>query len=84
MSNEIRFTDQELEELKDLQNQYQSVIYGLGQIQVEKRLLESREIELNSVYDSLGQKEKELLDSLNQKYGSGTLNLENGTFTPNS
>jgi predicted nuclease with TOPRIM domain len=84
MSNEIRFTDQELEELKDLQNQYQSVIYGLGQIQVEKRLLESREIELNSVYDSLGQKEKELLDSLNQKYGSGTINLENGTFTPNS
>lgn len=84
MSNEIKFSNEELDQLKDLQNQYQAVIYGLGQVQIEKRSIESREAELNSVYDSLNQKEKELLDSLNGKYGSGTLNLENGTFTPNS
>jgi len=84
MSNQIKFTEQELIELKELQSEYQRVIYNLGQIQIEKRILESKEKEINSIYDSLNQKEKVLIDNLNQKYGAGSLDLESGTFTPNS
>jgi len=84
MSNQIKFTEQELIELKELQSEYQKVIYNLGQIQIEKRILESKEKEINSIYDSLNQKEKVLIDALNQKYGAGSLDLESGTFTPNS
>lgn len=84
MSNQIKFTEQELIELKELQSEYQRVIYNLGQIQIEKRILESKEKEINSIYDSLNQKEKVLIDALNQKYGAGSLDLESGTFTPNS
>ena len=84
MSNQIKFTEQELIELKELQSEYQKVIYNLGQIQIEKRILESKEKEINSIYDSLNQKEKVLIDNLNQKYGAGSLDLESGTFTPNS
>lgn len=82
MADPIKFTEQEVKDLRDLQTQYQQVTYSLGQIQIEKRLLESKENEINVIYDSLSKKEKELLESLNTKYGSGTLNLENGTFTP--
>ena len=84
MSNQIKFTEQELIELKELQSEYQRVIYNLGQIQIEKRILESKEKEINSIYDSLNQKDKVLIDNLNQKYGAGSLDLESGTFTPNS
>ena len=84
MADQIKFTEQELIELKDLQSEYQKVIYNLGQIQIEKRILDSKEKEINSIYDSLNQKEKVLIDNLNQKYGVGSLDLESGTFTPNS
>lgn len=84
MSNEIKFTDQELNDLKTLQSEYQKVIYSWGQLQIEKRILKTKEEEIDSIYSSLNRKEKDLLDSLNQKYGDGSLNLENGTFTPNS
>jgi len=82
MADSIKFTDQELNDLKKLQSEYDKVIYSLGQIQIEKRLIKSKEEEIDSIYKSLNLKEKELLDSLNQKYGAGSLNLENGTFTP--
>lgn len=84
MTESIKFTDQEIVELKDLQSEYQKVIYSWGQLQIERKILDAKEEEINSIYDSLSQKEKALMDSLNQKYGNGTLNLENGTFTPNN
>ena len=84
MADPIKFTEQEIKELKDLQSEYQKVIYNWGQIQVERKILETREGEIESIYTSLNQKEKVLMDSLSAKYGDGTLNLENGTFTPNS
>lgn len=84
MSETIKFTEEEIKELRDLQSEYQKVIYSWGQIQIEHKLLKVKEDEVESIYNSLAQKEKVLIDSLNQKYGNGTLNLENGTFTPNS
>ena len=83
MSNSITFTEDELENLKDLQSQYQTVIYQWGQLQVEHKLLNDKKLEIESIYDSLRQREKEIMDSLNSKYGDGTLDLDSGTFTPN-
>lgn len=84
MLNQIKFEDQELNQLKDLQSEYQKLVYSWGQLQMEKRIIENKEKEITSIYDSLNLKERELLDNLNKKYGDGSLNLENGTFTPNS
>lgn len=84
MSEIVKFTEEEIKELRDLQSEYQKVIYSWGQIQIEHKLLKVKEDEVESIYNSLAQKEKVLIDSLNKKYGDGTLNLENGTFTPNN
>ena len=84
MAEPIKFSEQEINELKDLQSEYQKVIYSWGQLQVERKILETKESEIESIYTSLNQKEKVLMDSLSTKYGDGSLNLENGTFTPNN
>lgn len=84
MAESVKFTDQEIKDLRDLQSEYQKVIYSWGQVQIERKLIQTREEEIESLYTSLNQREKALMDALNKKYGDGTLNLENGTFTPNS
>lgn len=84
MAEPIKFTEQEIKDLRDLQAEYQKVIYSWGQIQIERKLIQTRESEIESIYTTLNQKEKVLIESLNKKYGDGTLNLEDGTFTPNS
>ena len=82
----------ELEELKsiqDLQKQYNQVIFDLGSIESQLQNLIITESELtkekkNIVSDlvKLVEKEKILIESLQQKYGNGNINPVDGTITP--
>lgn len=89
MSDTIKFTDQEMQSIAKLQNDYQQNIFALGQLDLEKTDLEQQ---LNQIKDqrdkiyenwkNLQNVEAELLNSLSQKYGDGSLNLKDGTFKP--
>ena len=81
---EIKFTQDELDNIKYIQAEYQQLIYKLGRVELEKKMIQLREDQLNQDYDAVLSSEKKLIESLNEKYGTGTLNLENGTFTPTS
>jgi len=82
----------ELEELKsiqDLQKQYNQVIFDLGSIESQLQNLIITESELtkekkNIVSDlvKLVEKEKILIENLQQKYGNGNINPVDGTITP--
>jgi len=89
MSDVIKFTEQEMQSIAKLQNDYQQHIFTLGQVDLEKTDLEQQIKELtlrrNEVFENwkkTQQEENDLLNSLSQKYGDGSLNLKDGTFKP--
>ena len=90
-SNEIKFSEEELKELGELQTSYQEKQAALGQIAVQKILLgqqiesiDNRQVELEGEYETVQQTERDLVQKLNEKYGPGQLDPQSGVFTPMS
>ena len=88
-SDEIKFTEEELQGLQSLQSGYQEKQTLLGQLSVQRILLdqqsdalEARRSEVEQEYEAVQQQERDLVAQLNEKYGPGSLNPETGVFTP--
>lgn len=83
-----KLTTEELESIKLLQSKYNQTIFEIGiaeaqrialQEQVEK--LESNKKQLVNDLATIEQKESELTNSLQEKYGTGSINPETGEIT---
>ena len=88
-SSEMKFSDDELQSLQDLQDGYQEKQALLGQLAVQRILmsqqmdaLETRQTELETEYEATQQEERDLVQTLNEKYGPGQLDPQTGVFTP--
>ena len=88
-STEVKFTDDEMKSLQDLQTGYQEKSTILGQLSVQKILLNQqmealqvRTTEVEEEYITLQQTERDLVKKLNEKYGPGQLDPATGIFTP--
>jgi len=89
MAESIKFTAEELKSLQEIQNQYQTKTIEFGQMKVQKILLTQqldsleRQMEQMEVdYTNIQQTERELVKTLNEKYGPGSLDPQTGVFTP--
>lgn len=89
MSNVKVIEPEEMQSIQSLRDESTSMIYEFGQVELElmvarKRLeeLENKRKTLENVYNDLSKKETELIQSLNEKYGAGTLDIEKGEFIP--
>jgi predicted nuclease with TOPRIM domain len=85
----VKFSDDELQALQELQNTYASISTQFGQLKVSRmnlerqfNSLEQSEEALEKAWDDNRQKESELVQSLTEKYGPGSLNPETGEYTP--
>ena len=85
----VKFTDEELQSLQELQNTYASISTQFGQLKVSRINLERQMYSLDEAEDNLTkaweenrQTESDLVKSLNEKYGAGTLNPQTGEFIP--
>ena len=90
VTDELRFTDPELQSLQGLQEGYQEKQTLLGQLAVQDILLkqqsdalETRKTEIETEYEGMQQKERDIVKTLNEKYGPGSLDPKTGVFTPN-
>ena len=90
-TNETKFTDDELKSLQELQTNYQEKQNVLGQLAVQKILMnqqvesiETRLVEVEQEYQTVQQEERELVKTLNDKYGPGQLDPATGVFTPST
>ena len=85
----IKVEEKELQDVRDLRNNYQQIIVQLGQIELQlndlnsaaKQVQHSKD-ELLTRYEELKISERSKLEELNKKYGIGDLNVETGVFTP--
>ncbi len=88
-NKETKFTEEELQELRDLQTNYQQKVFDFGNLKVEKMLMEKRQVDLEDKEESLQEEwegvqeqERELVQKLTDKYGPGQLDPTSGVFTP--
>ena len=86
---EVKFTEDEMSQLTELQQTYAAVQNTLGQLSVSRiRLsqeigsLDEAENKLRNDFVETQQKERDFVQDINKKYGDGNLDLNTGVFTP--
>jgi hypothetical protein len=89
MSETQKLTEEEITQIKEMQAQYNKFVFDLGNIEAQLQSVYRTEAmldtEKNNVIEDinkLGEREKELVDSLQTKYGSGNINIETGEISP--
>jgi hypothetical protein len=89
MSDTIKLTQEELDDLRKIQAIYQEKTFAFGQLYIEKLNLVERQKEIDTAETKLksdmtaAQKdEQSWVSKITDKYGEGNLSLKDGTFTP--
>jgi len=83
MPEEVKFTEEELKQVQTFQQNYMNIQNQFGQLKMAQIRLDEQEVELEDSLKSIQNEEKKFLESVNKKYGEGSLNPETGVFTPN-
>ena len=88
--SEVKFTEEELKQVKDIQLSYADVTNKFGQLSLARlrlnRQVQALDAENNTLIETFNktqEDEQKFLDGITEKYGQGTLNPETGVFTPN-
>ena len=86
---EVVVSEEEITQIKTLQEKYQTLALQLGQaslqrVQLSRELenVETNEQKLHVAYDECRDEEQNLVKSMTEKYGIGNLDIETGKFTP--
>ena len=82
MPEEVKFTEDELTQVQNIQQNYQNLQNQFGSLKLAQIRLDEQEVDLEEALKSIQSEEKKFLDSITEKYGQGTLNPESGVFTP--
>jgi len=89
MSEVKKLTSEELQQIKDMQAQYNKFVFELGSVEAQlqnviatKELIETEKGNVLGDIKKLGEREKELVNGLQAKYGTGNIDIETGEITP--
>jgi chromosome segregation ATPase len=89
MSETKQLLPEELQSIQDLQTQYNKFVFELGSIEAQlqallqqKSLIETEKEGIISDLRTLGDKEKEIVTTLQEKYGTGNINPQTGEIVP--
>jgi len=77
-----KFTEEEMEQINSIKIKYNESTVSLGQVAIDKLLLEEEESRLAKEYREVRDREVVLAKELSNKYGVGNLDLETGVFIP--
>lgn len=82
MAEPKKFTEEEIKKVTEIKTKYQEITVALGQIELDRLLLEEQRSELNKQYKETREEESKYAKELSDKYGVGTLDVETGNFVP--
>jgi hypothetical protein len=89
MSEIKKLEEAELQQIKEMQQQYNKFVFELGSIEAQlqniiatKELIETEKSNVLVDIKKLGEREKELVNGLQAKYGTGNIDIETGEITP--
>ena len=79
-TTEQKFTEEELKQLQEVKDQYDTITIQLGQLELEQLVLTASKATTFKAFEELRKTETSLANILTEKYGKGQLNLETGVF----
>lgn len=82
MEEQIKFTDEEVQEIRNIAIQVQSSFQRLGELEIRKKQLEDTRNKFIEEYDLIREQEQQLFGRLNEKYGDGNYDPDTNIFTP--
>lgn len=83
MTNEpIKLQQEELSKIAEIQQVTQNIIREYGSIELNQKALDDRKKKADDTYYNLLQAERNIAKELEEKYGKGSVNVEEGTFLP--
>lgn len=81
----------DIHSITNVQEQFTECTNTLGLLQIDEKtinnqllMIEEKKNETFLKLDELRNQEQELFNNLQEKYGQGQINLQEGTFTPNN
>ena len=80
-AKETKFTEEELKQLQEIKQSYDTTTVTIGQLELEQVLLTNSKNKALADFATLREAEAKLANDLTTKYGKGKLNLETGIFT---
>ena len=90
MSEEKKFTEEELNKVKEIQESYFDVQNQFGQLSLARlrteqqlEVFDTNEDNLRKQFSKIQDDEKAFLDGITEKYGEGSLDPDTGIFTSN-
>tara|TARA_B100000674_G_C37200596_1_gene628156 strand:+ start:157 stop:414 length:258 start_codon:yes stop_codon:yes gene_type:complete len=75
---QTKVTDEELKQISEFQTSIDRITIDLGQLALKKLSLDKEEEYLESEYEKILVKEKQLGDNLKEKYGEAQIDLKTG------
>jgi|TARA_R110000796_G_scaffold74056_3_gene166264 stress response protein YsnF len=82
MNEKKVLSQEEIDELKELQNTFKNLTEVSGVIEMQHYNIQLKKEQLKSNLQSLQEKEVILAKNLEDKYGQGSISLETGEFLP--
>ena len=79
---ENKATQEELDLIKNFQDNIQNVTIKLGQLELKKLNIKKEKEIIDLEYEKLINEEKELGDNLKEKYGNSQIDLKTGEIIP--
>ena len=88
MAKAQKLTKEELDSISSIRNEASQIFFELGRIAIRRRnvnlQIDEDEEKLENQHDELVQKENELYQTLNKKYGDGEIDPIKGEFIPST
>ena len=81
MSEIKKLSEEELQQVKEIKQEYTKLALSLGELELQKANLEKEKTRLLNYQDQLGNKEVEIAQKFTEKYGNGSINIETGEIT---
>jgi len=76
----IKLSNEELEVLKDYQQKQNHITFNLGNVDIQKAILEGQRSQILENLANLQEKSNKTAKELQEKYGDGNIDLETGEF----
>ena len=77
-----KFTEEEVNTLRSFQSRMEQIVTSLGRVHYSRIKLDDQENSLKKEIKNIEREEQALAQTLTNKYGKGSLDIETGTFTP--
>ena len=76
-----KLSEKELQDLKEIQSKSNKITMSLGQVEVQKAILDGQKNDLLTQLADLQENQNKIGKELQDKYGSVNINLETGEIT---